>query len=122
MKQLHHFLRELDDAWKPLTNTRWALPLIGSGALMLLTDYERGTKDGDVFQTADISDTVKSRLLTLGGKGTPLHTRHRLYIDVVDNGLPFLPQTPVWLCEEVAAEQGARRRIESVDLAEATAV
>lgn len=59
MKQLHHFLRELDDAWKPLTNSRQALPLIGSGALMLLTDYERGTKDGDVFQTSDITDSVK---------------------------------------------------------------
>ena len=96
MKQLRHFLRELDDAWKPLGSSRQTLPLIGSGALMLRTDYERGTKDGDVFQTSDITDSVKSRLLVLGGRGTPLHTRHRLYIDVVDNGLPFLPQVPVW--------------------------
>lgn len=96
MKQLHHFLRELDDAWKPEGASRQALPLIGSGALMLLTDYERGTKDGDVFQTSDITDSVKAQLLALGGKATPLHVRHRLYIDVVANGLPFLPQVPVW--------------------------
>jgi hypothetical protein len=96
MKQLRHFLRELDDAWKPLGSSRQALPLIGSGALMLLTDYERGTKDGDVFQTSDITDSVKSRLLALGGKGSSLHARHRLYVDVVSSGLPFLPHAPVW--------------------------
>lgn len=54
MKQLRYFLQQLDDAWKPLGTSRQELPLIGSGALMLLTDYERGTKDGDVFQTSDI--------------------------------------------------------------------
>lgn len=96
MKQLRHFLRDLDNAWDPHGISRQSLPLIGSGALMLLTDYERGTKDGDVFQTSDITDSVKSRLLALGGKGTSLHARHRLYIDVVSNGLPFLPHAPVW--------------------------
>ena len=39
---------------------------------------------------------MKSQLLALGGKGSSLHTRHRLYIDVVSNGLPFLPHAPVW--------------------------
>ena len=96
MNQPRYFLQQLDDAWKPLGTSRQELPLIGSGALMLLTDYERGTKDGDVFQTSDITDSVKSQLLALGGKGSSLHTRHRLYIDVVSNGLPFLPHAPVW--------------------------
>ncbi len=95
-QQLQLFLRELDRAWKPLSQARQPLPIIGAGALMLQTDYERGTKDGDVLQTAAISEPVKERLLALGGKDTAMHKRHRLYIDVVSGGLPFLPQAPVW--------------------------
>ncbi len=60
------------------------------------TDYDRGTKDGDVLQTSPVTDAAKKQLLALAGKNTALHTRHRLYVDVVSKGLPFLPHVPVW--------------------------
>lgn len=63
---------------------------------MLQTDYERGTKDSDVLETAELDGATKERLLLLAGKGTVLAQRWRLYLDIVDNGLPFLPQTPNW--------------------------
>jgi hypothetical protein len=55
---------------------------------MLQTGYERGTKDSDVLETAAITVAVKARLLVLGGEGTDLHRRHRLYVEVVGNGIP----------------------------------
>jgi hypothetical protein len=63
---------------------------------MLQTNYERGTKDSDVFQTTDLSDEVADQLLRLAGVGTTLHTKHRMYVDIVGNGIPFLPHLPCW--------------------------
>ena len=34
------------------------LRVIGSSALMLQTDYARGTKDSDVLETADLTETA----------------------------------------------------------------
>ena len=100
-QQLRFFLADLDRAWTPLVEGRQQLPIIGAGALMLQTDYERGTKDGDVLQTAAISEPVKERLLAIAGKDSDLHKRHRLYIDVVSGGLPFLPQTVDGMCSRI---------------------
>ena len=33
-------------------------------------------------------------MLALAGEHSALHKRHRIYIDIVANGLPFLPQSP----------------------------
>ncbi|MFS8071366.1 MAG: hypothetical protein ACMG6S_33770, partial [Byssovorax sp.] len=63
---------------------------------MLQTDYARGTKDGDVLDTVTLTVETKDRLLALAGAGTRLHARHQIYIDIVANGLPFLPQRPLW--------------------------
>jgi hypothetical protein len=35
---------------------------------------------------------VKDRLLAIGGKGSLLDTKHRVYIEFVANGIPFLRQ------------------------------
>ncbi len=96
MKQLSQFLMDIDKQWRPFESQRQVLAIIGSGALMLQSDYERGTKDGDVLQTAGLSDAVKAQLLVMAGKGTSLHHRHRLYVDIVPGGLPFLPRRPIW--------------------------
>jgi hypothetical protein len=32
----------------------------------------------------------------LAGPGTTLHSRHKLYIEIVSSGLPLLPQAPAW--------------------------
>jgi len=63
---------------------------------MLQASYERGTKDSDVFETTDLSDETKQHLLRLAGPGTDLHRRRSMYIDIVANGLPFLPHGPLW--------------------------
>jgi hypothetical protein len=63
---------------------------------MLQTGYERGTKDSDVLETNAITNAVKERLLALGGEGSDLHRRHRLYVEVVGHAIPFLPQQALY--------------------------
>jgi hypothetical protein len=64
--------------------------------VLLQADYQRGTKDSDVFETTDLREETKSALLALARKGTDLAARHKHYIDIVANGIPFLPQAPRW--------------------------
>ncbi|MBO6940118.1 MAG: hypothetical protein JJ863_34420 [Deltaproteobacteria bacterium] len=94
MTPVERFIRAIAGAWHE--DSFPTLRIIGSTALMLQTDYERGTKDSDVLETAELDGATKERLLLLAGKGTVLAQRWRLYLDIVDNGLPFLPQTPNW--------------------------
>lgn len=67
---------------------------------MLQARYQRGTKDSDVLQTAQLSPDVSSRLIQLAGVGTAIHQRRNLYLDVVSSGVPFLPQKPRWVALE----------------------
>lgn len=61
---------------------------------MLQANYQRGTKDSDVLETKDLSRRVRDSLLRLAGQRTTLATKHRMYLEFVPNGLPFLPQVP----------------------------
>jgi hypothetical protein len=96
MQPIERFLIDVDDRWALSAPTKLRLRVIGSAALMLQTDYARGTKDSDILETASLSAQTKSLLLQLAGKGSDLHTRHRLYLEIVPSGLPFLPQVPHW--------------------------
>lgn len=96
MRPLELFLQEIDSVWKPLHPAKQALHIIGCGALLLQTDYQRGTKDSDILEAADLDAATKTSLLALAGKNTKLHTRHRLFLEVVGQGLPFLAQKPAW--------------------------
>jgi hypothetical protein len=49
-----------------------------------------------VLETASVTGDIKNALLALAGKGTKLHTRHGIYVDVVPSGLPFLPHVRRW--------------------------
>jgi hypothetical protein len=62
----------------------------------LQTDYQRGTKDSDILEAADLDLATKTSLLALAGRNTTLHARHRMFVEVVRQGLPFLAQKPVW--------------------------
>jgi hypothetical protein len=62
------FFCEIDERWSSESGGRPRLHLIGSCALMLQADYERGTKDGDLFQTIDLSRQTSDRLLAIAGK------------------------------------------------------
>jgi hypothetical protein len=96
MRAHERFFREIDEEWRGPAIGKIALRVIGSAALLLQTDYARGTNDGDVLETASITGAIKKELLALAGRGTRLHTRHGIYVDVVASGLPFLPHGPTW--------------------------
>lgn len=59
---------------------------------------------------------IKERLIALAGAGTELHNRHRLYIDIVSPGLPFLPQVPLWNPLADLNDELARFDIEVLDV------
>ncbi|MGH7439509.1 MAG: DUF6036 family nucleotidyltransferase [Polyangiaceae bacterium] len=96
MEALSDLLRAVDGRWERPASKRIPLRIIGSSALMMQTRHERGTKDGDVLETIDLAPETKSRLLQLAGKGTPLHARHRIYVEFVSTALAFLPQTALY--------------------------
>ena len=75
MPLISDFLVDLDRRWDQSSTEKVRLPLIGSTALMLQTDYERRTKDGDVLETTDLTTEIKERLLGLAGEGSGMHTR-----------------------------------------------
>ena len=63
---------------------------------MLQVDYERGTNDSDIFETAKLTKDVQDNLLAIAGVNSALQIRRNMRIDIVRNGIPFLPQSPVW--------------------------
>lgn len=91
MKIIEEFLLEIDHRWKPEVPHTIPLKIIGSAALLLQVDYDRGTKDSDVLETSDITPSIKEKLLALAGKGSLLSKSYRVYLDVVASGIPFLP-------------------------------
>jgi len=94
--QFKEFLAEIDARWKPVGAEPITLQVIGSAALMLQADYDRGTKDGDVLESGDGPAAIKEQLLALAGKKTKLHDQFRIYLDVVQRAILFLPQGPVF--------------------------
>lgn len=90
-------LLDLDKLWQGEGKPRIRIRILGSMALMLQTNYERGTKDGDILDAHPIDAEIKERLLKLGGLGSALAKRHRVYLDVVTNGLLMLPAQPRYL-------------------------
>ena len=52
MQVVEDFFLEIDRQWPREPATKIRLSVIGCGALLLQADYERGTKDSDVFDTA----------------------------------------------------------------------
>jgi hypothetical protein len=91
---VEEFFEAIDREYSGSVGSR--LRLIGSGALMLQVNYERGTKDSDVLETTDLLAEARDQLVGLAGKGTALHKQWKLYLDVVGNGIPFLPSQPRW--------------------------
>lgn len=96
MALIREFLAEIDAKWKPIGGEPILLQIIGSAALMLQCDYERGTKDGDVLEAKDGPPAIKEQLISLAGKESDLHKQFRVHIDVVNRAIPFLPQQPVF--------------------------
>lgn len=97
MSLIDDFFQDLDRGWTPTGPEKIRLPIIGSTALLLQTDYERRTKDSDVLETAEIDQTIRGQLLTLAGQASQIHRRRQMYLEIVASGLPFLPQRPKWV-------------------------
>jgi hypothetical protein len=91
------FFREIDQRWDLATASTIPLRVIGASALNLRAeDYDRGTDDADVIETADLARGIKERLIDLAGKGTALHVRRGMYLEIVPGGLPLLPHVPTF--------------------------
>lgn len=110
MPIIEDFFRDVDEAWSWPTTPRIPLRLIGSTALFLQTSYVRGTKDSDVLEMHDLTRETKDRLLQLAGPRTKIHERRRIYLDIVRNGIPFLPLSARW--HPVTALDGALRNFQ----------
>jgi hypothetical protein len=54
------------------------------------------TTDSDILGSASLDANTKARLLHLAGPGTNLHRRHGMYVQIINEAIPFLPQVPVW--------------------------
>jgi uncharacterized nucleotidyltransferase DUF6036 len=91
------FLLDLDKDWRALGDEPIVLSVIGSTALFLQTDYERGTKDTDFLEIEEISKENSGALLKLGGEDSPLHKKHRLFIQIIKRPIPFLPPHPTFI-------------------------
>ncbi len=55
-----------------------------------------GTKDADILEMKDAAPALDAQLRSFAGKGTDIHKRLRLYIDVVKRAILFLPQRPIF--------------------------
>jgi hypothetical protein len=96
MNPVEALLADIDQQWKPTGSGRIPLKMLGSSALFLHCDYRRGTKDGDVLETAAVSGEVAEQIKALAGQGSDICKRHRMYLDVVPKFLPLLPPEPLW--------------------------
>lgn len=96
MSLVEEFFQAIDREWTRAAVPKVRLQVIGSGALMLQARYERGTNDSDILETIDLSSATKDHLVRLAGPGTALHAQWKLYLDIVSNGIPFLPAAARW--------------------------
>lgn len=53
-------------------------------------------------------------MLQLGGPGSPLHQKHRLYLEFLAPGFPFLPVVPIW--HAMPLPRVSRLRVEALDV------
>jgi hypothetical protein len=112
---IESFLKDIDERAKPVSGVI-RLHVIGSAALLLQTDHERGTKDSDVWETTDMTTEIKASLSAIAGKGSPIHHKHRMWLDFVPNGLPFLPQKPRFHSIHRLNRSLTRLHIEALDI------
>jgi hypothetical protein len=91
------FIVDIDRHWNPAAETPIPVRIIGSTALLLQTNYVRGTRDSDVIRSDAITEDVARRLLALAGKDTKLFERHRMYIELVHSGILFRRQKVEWI-------------------------
>jgi hypothetical protein len=110
------FFADIDHSWLWPGSAKVPLRVIGSAALMLRGGYSRPTKDSDVFETIELTAELRHNLTALAGKGTELHRRHGMYLDVVRNGIPFLPHRPRWTALAISLQHFELHALDVVDV------
>jgi len=108
------FFEDLDKGWQPLGPEPILLPVVGSTALFLQTDYERGTKDTDFLEVQEIFPEIAKTLLRLGGEDSSLHKKHRLFIQIIKRPVLFLPPDPKFI--EMNSIQLSHFKIQVLDV------
>lgn len=116
MKPIEAFIADIDKAWGLPARSKVELKILGAGALLLQTGYGGGTKDSDIFETASLTPEIKAHVLELAGSGTKLATRHRMYAEIVANGIPFLRQGALWNPQAALNAQLEHLHIEALDV------
>lgn len=114
MQRVRDFFGEIDQKWPTDPPEKLRLRIIGCSALMLQTNYDRGTKDSDVFDAIDLAVETKEHLLRLAGAETEIARRRLMYVEIVANGIPFLPHDPFW--HPIDEVNGALQRLEVLAL------
>ncbi|MDO8803601.1 MAG: hypothetical protein Q7R35_04155 [Elusimicrobiota bacterium] len=69
------FFQDIDCRWAQPAPGKIRLGIIGSAALLLQTDYDRGTKDSDILEALDLTPGIKRGLQELAGQGSDIHKR-----------------------------------------------
>jgi hypothetical protein len=64
---IESLLAEVASEWSNAHQPKITLRLIGAGALMLQTGYDRGTKDSDILESEDLDTLTHAQLLELAG-------------------------------------------------------
>jgi hypothetical protein len=86
----------IDDALAGGDHERFSLQLVGSTALFAQTSWVRGTRDCDAVRTWAFDEALAERLLALAGPGRPIARQAGLYLELVGQGVLFLPGEPRW--------------------------
>lgn len=112
MSTARALLGEIATAWalSPVT-----LHLIGATALALTVGHDRGTRDADVLTMIDLGPDAQAHLLTLAGPGTRLAQRWKMHVELVPNGVPFLPRPTAW-CDVALPDAPATVRVRALDV------
>jgi hypothetical protein len=116
MSQVEEFFNDLDRSWPLGAGAPVTLRLLGSTALILQTSFQRGTKDGDILETDQITVEIESALLAIAGKDTAIHRRHRMYLEFLSAAFPFLPFDPLWHAVVPSAPDYQHFRLEVLDV------
>lgn len=116
MNQVESLIVEIDGAWQLAAPTKVELKIIGAGALLLQAGYGGGTKDSDIFETTSLTPPIQAHLLELAGPETTLAKRHRMYAQIVRNGIPFLRQKAVWHPQTALNGKLQRLHVEVLDV------
>ena len=81
-----------------LADWRYLLVPVGAGLLTFFFHPAVGRMERlvNVFDAFGLAVETKEHLLRIAGVGTELATRRLMYVDIVRNGVPFLPHVPRW--------------------------